>query len=123
MRINHIVQPGTDIGRGDIPKRDYFAKDRFADKEQVVHPVVPGNLPIVHAIRGNSQSRAEHFAQRAVYDYAEGIWLKNFLAHWLANDWSCVGAKFRTALIPVFTTRSSTRCASSAGTVSTAMSG
>ena len=38
------------------------------------------------------QSRAEHFAHRAVYDYAEGVWLRNFLAHWLANDWSCAGS-------------------------------
>jgi GMP synthase (glutamine-hydrolysing) len=42
------------------------------------------------------QTRAEHFAHRAVYDYAEAIWLKNFLAHWLANDWSCVGGKRAT---------------------------
>jgi GMP synthase (glutamine-hydrolysing) len=39
------------------------------------------------------QSRAEHFAHRAIYDYAEGVWLKNFLAHWLANDWSCMCGK------------------------------
>jgi hypothetical protein len=39
------------------------------------------------------QTRAEHFAHRAVYDYAEGVWLQSFLAHWLANDWSCVCGK------------------------------
>jgi GMP synthase (glutamine-hydrolysing) len=36
------------------------------------------------------QRRAEHFEHRAVYDYAEAVWLKDFLAHWLANDWRCV---------------------------------
>jgi GMP synthase (glutamine-hydrolysing) len=42
------------------------------------------------------QTRAEHFEQRAVYDYAEGVWLRNFLTHWLANDWTCVGARHQT---------------------------
>ena len=29
--------------------------------------------------------RAQHFAHRAVYDVAEGIWLKHFLEDWLAG--------------------------------------
>lgn len=45
----------------------------------------------------NARSRAEHFAQRAVYDVAERAWLKRFVDRWLAGQVGGADARVQAA--------------------------
>ena len=75
---------------GDFPIQAFRCGNSFATQ---FHPDVTTAMmhrwttrAHVGLARPGARPRHEHFAARAVHDYAEGLWLRSFLERWLWRD-------------------------------------
>src|SRR5258708_34866549 len=62
MRKKNIVQPFAQEVRGHVKQWDDSAEDRFAHQQQLIHPLMPGHLPRVHAISRDDQRGTENLS-------------------------------------------------------------
>lgn len=104
---------GFDLPRGTelLAEGDTFPVQAFrhgAAYALQFHPEVSHAMMCRWTVRGHARlslpgakSRSEHFADRAVYDYAVRNWLTDFLECWLTGGQSCIASaqEPQTALV------------------------
>ena len=61
MGVEDVVEPFAQAGRGDIPERDDAAVECLPQEQEIVHPAIPRDLPVVHAIAGDDHRGTERF--------------------------------------------------------------